>query len=124
MDLLDMNNADHRPWGFYIVLSDEPDHKVKRIVVYPDKRLSLQRHKLRSEHWHMVNGKALVTLNDKQIPLKKGMSVDIPTGAAHRIKNTGLENLVFIEIQQGDYFGEDDIERLEDDFGRIGVKDT
>jgi len=119
-----MNNTDHRPWGFYTVLSDKPDHKVKRIVVYPDKRLSLQRHKLRSEHWHIINGKALVTLNDKQIPLKKGMSIDIPAGAAHRIKNTGVENLVFIEIQQGDYFGEDDIERLEDDFGRIDVKDT
>jgi len=114
---------DHRPWGFYTVLSDEPDHKVKRIVVYPGKRLSLQRHRHRSEHWHMINGKALVTLNDKQIPLKKGESVDIPAGAAHRIKNTGLENLVFIEIQQGDYFGEDDIERLEDDFGRVNKKD-
>jgi mannose-6-phosphate isomerase len=119
-----MNNTDHRPWGFYTVLSDEPDHKVKRIVVYPDKRLSLQRHKFRSEHWHVVCGKALVTLNDKQIPLKKGMSIDIPTGAAHRIKNTGLENLVFIEIQQGEYFGEDDIERLEDDFGRIDLIDV
>ena len=118
-----MNNTDHRPWGFYIVLSDEPDHKVKRIVVYPDKRLSLQRHRRRSEHWHIVNGNALVTLNDKQIPLKKGMSIDIPAGAAHRIKNTGLENLVFIEIQQGDYFGEDDIERLEDDFGKVHIKD-
>ena len=73
---------------------------------------------------HMASGKALVTLNDKRIPLKKGMSIDIPAGAAHRIKNTGLENLVFIEIQQGEYFGEDDIERLEDDFGRIGVKDA
>jgi mannose-6-phosphate isomerase len=114
-----MNDTDHRPWGFYTVLSDEPDHKVKRIVVYPDKRLSLQRHRLRSEHWYMIDGKALVTLNDKQIPLKKGMCVDIPAGSAHRIKNTGLENLVFIEIQQGEYFGEDDIERLEDDFGRI-----
>lgn len=119
-----MNDTDHRPWGFYTVLSDEPDHKVKRIVVYPGKRLSLQRHRRRSEHWHMVNGKALVTLDDKQIPLKKGMSVDIPTGSAHRIKNTGLEDLVFIEIQQGDYFGEDDIERLEDDFGRVCIKDT
>ena len=117
------NQEDHRPWGFYIVLSDEPDHKVKRIVVYPGKRLSLQRHRRRSEHWHIVNGEALVTLNDKEIPLKKGKSVDIPVGAAHRIKNTGTENLVFIEIQQGDYFGEDDIERLEDDFGRINVKD-
>ncbi len=115
---------DYRPWGFYTVLADEPDHKVKRIVVYPDKRLSLQRHKHRSEHWHMVSGKALVTLNEKQVPLKKGMSVDIPAGSAHRIKNTGLENLVFIEIQQGDYFGEDDIERLEDDFGRVPSKNS
>ncbi len=122
---MDMNNTtekknqeDHRPWGFFIVLSDESDHKVKRIVVYPGKRLSLQRHRRRSEHWHIVNGEALVTLNDKEIPLKKGESVDIPFGAAHRIKNTGKENLVFIEIQQGDYFGEDDIERIEDDFGR------
>jgi len=121
---LDMNETDHRPWGFYTVLSDEPDHKVKRIVVYPGKRLSLQRHRYRSEHWHMVKGKALVTLNDKQIPFKKAMSIDIPAGAAHRIKNTGLEDLIFIEIQQGEYFGEDDIERLEDDFGRIDVKDV
>ena len=113
------NQEDRRPWGFYIVLSDEPDHKVKRIVIYPGKRLSLQRHRRRSEHWHVVNGEALVTLNDKEISLKKGESVDIPFDAAHRIKNTGKENLVFIEIQQGDYFGEDDIERIEDDFGRI-----
>ena len=117
------SQEDHRPWGFYIVLSDEPDHKVKRIVVYPGKRLSLQRHRRRSEHWHMVSGEALVTLNDKEIRLKKSESIDIPVGAAHRIKNTGTENLVFIEIQQGDYFGEDDIERLEDDFGRIGMKE-
>ncbi len=114
---------DHRPWGFYVVLSDEPDHKVKRIVVYSGKRLSLQRHRRRSEHWHIVNGDAIVTLNDKEIRLKKGESVDITVGAAHRVKNTGTENLVFIEIQQGDYFGEDDIERLEDDFGRVDKKD-
>jgi mannose-6-phosphate isomerase len=109
---------DHRPWGFYIVLSDGSDHKVKRIVVYPGKRLSLQRHRRRSEHWHMVSGEALVTLDDKEIRLKKGESVDIPANAAHRIKNIGTENVILIEIQQGDYFGEDDIERLEDDFGR------
>ena len=115
---------DHRPWGFYIVLSDEPDHKVKRIVVYPGKRLSLQRHRHRSEHWHIVNGEALVSLDNKDIPLRKGMSIDVPVGAAHRIKNTGTNNLVFIEVQQGDYFGEDDIERLEDDFGRVNRKDV
>ena len=113
---------DHRPWGYYIVLSDEPNHKVKRIVVYPGKRLSLQRHKQRSEHWVIVKGDALVTLDDKHFRLSKGMSIDVPTGAAHRIENTGREDLAFIEIQQGSYFGEDDIERLEDDFGRVPAK--
>ncbi len=112
------NSEDQRPWGYYQVLSDEPDHKVKRIIVHPDKRLSLQRHAHRSEHWYIIQGKAIVTLDDKQIPLMKGMSADIPRGTAHRIKNPGTDNLVFIEVQTGDYFGEDDIERLEDDFGR------
>jgi len=112
-------SPEHRPWGFYTVLSDEPDHKVKRIVVYPGKRLSLQRHRRRSEHWNIVSGEALVTVDDQEFPLTKGMSCDVPMGATHRIKSTGTGNLVFIEIQQGDYFGEDDIERLEDDFGRV-----
>ena len=115
---------DHRPWGYYIVLSDEPDHKVKRIVVYPGKRLSLQRHKHRSEHWIVVKGAGLVTLNDRKITREKGMSIDVPVGTAHRIENTGTEDLIFIEIQQGDYFGEDDIERIEDDFGRVPAKAT
>lgn len=110
---------DHRPWGYYVVLADNPDHKVKRIVVWPEKRLSLQRHKRRSEHWHIVDGKAIVTLNDNTIPLEAGESVDIPKGTAHRIQNPDPNHeLVFIEVQRGDYFGEDDIERLEDDFGR------
>ena len=109
---------DHRPWGFYEVLSDRDDHKVKRITVYPKKRLSLQRHRKRSEHWHVLSGSALVDLNGKEVTLKAGESVDIPTGATHRIKNTGKDNMVFIEVQRGDYFGEDDIERLEDDYGR------
>jgi mannose-6-phosphate isomerase len=117
--IIGKSEEDHRPWGFYVVLSDELDHKVKRIVVYPGKRLSLQRHRHRSEHWHIVRGQALVSLDNKDVPLKKGMSIDVPPGAAHRIKNTGTQNLVFIEVQQGDYFGEDDIERLEDDFGRV-----
>jgi mannose-6-phosphate isomerase len=118
------SEEDHRPWGYYIVLSDEPDHKVKRIVVYPGKRLSLQRHKRRSEHWIIIKGVGLVTLDERTITLEKGMSVDVPVGTAHRIENTGTENLIFIEIQQGDYFGEDDIERIEDDFGRIPAKST
>ncbi|MBT4485718.1 MAG: phosphomannose isomerase type II C-terminal cupin domain [Candidatus Latescibacteria bacterium] len=112
------NQEDHRPWGNYQVLSDEPDHKVKRIVVYPGKRLSLQKHKHRAEHWYIVSGEAIVTLDERQIPLEKGSAVDIPLEAVHRIMNPGTENLVFIEVQTGDSFDEDDIERLEDDFGR------
>jgi mannose-6-phosphate isomerase-like protein (cupin superfamily) len=109
---------DHRPWGYYQVLADEPDHKVKRIVVYPGKRLSLQRHGLREEHWYILSGQALVTRNQDKIQLKKGEAVDIPQGAVHRIENIGSSNVTFIEVQSGEYFGEDDIERLEDDFGR------
>ncbi len=109
---------DHRPWGFYEVLSDQTDHKVKRITVFPDKRLSLQRHKRRNEHWLVVSGTGVVTLDDKEYPLMAGESIDIPKSATHRMTNRDTDNLVFIEVQQGDYFGEDDIERLEDDFGR------
>ena len=106
-----------------MILSDEFDHKVKRITVYPGKRLSLQRHRHRSEHWVIIKGTALVTLNNEEIQRTKGESIDIPVGTIHRVKNIGADNLAFIEIQQGDYFGEDDIERIEDDFGRISVKD-
>ncbi len=109
---------DHRPWGFYRVLADEPDHKVKRIVVYNGKRLSLQRHQQRREHWYLLSGQALVTKGEEQIHLTMGQSVDIPQGALHRIENVGPGNVVFIEVQSGEYFGEDDIERIEDDFGR------
>jgi len=110
---------DHRPWGYYQVLADEKDHKVKRIYVYPDKRLSLQRHHRRREHWYILRGDAVVTLDGVEINLKTGQAVDIPQGAAHRIRNEGQADLAFIEIQTGDYFGEDDIERLEDDYGRV-----
>jgi len=110
---------DHRPWGYYEVLSELPDHKVKRIVVYPGKRLSLQRHQRRWEHWTVISGSAIVTRDAEQIALSPGESIDIPLGAVHRVLNPGDELLVFIEVQMGDYFGENDIVRLEDDFGRI-----
>jgi mannose-6-phosphate isomerase len=110
---------DDRPWGFYVILADEPDHKVKRIVVFPGKRLSLQRHFRRAEHWLVLHGQAVVTLDRQELKLGPGQAADIPLGTAHRIQNPGLEQLVFIEVQRGDYFGEDDIERLEDDFGRV-----
>lgn len=109
---------DHRPWGYYQVYVDEPDHKVKRIVVYPGKRLSLQRHQRRAEHWYIMSGQAVVTRGEDKIPLTAEQSIDIPRGAIHRIENSGGEEVAFIEIQTGDYFGEDDIERLADDFGR------
>jgi len=110
---------DHRPWGYYKVLQDASDRKVKEIVVYPNKRLSLQRHQHRSEHWTIINGSGLVTLDDKIVAVGPGQSVEIPVKTIHRIHNTGSDPLVFIEVQTGSYFGEDDIERFEDDFGRV-----
>ena len=110
--------TDHRPWGMYTVLDDDGTHKVKRIVVLPDKRLSYQRHARRSEHWFIVRGTAQVTLDGDVIELSAGDSVDIPVGTNHRIANATDSDVVFIEVQHGDYFGEDDIVRLEDDFGR------
>jgi len=110
---------DHRPWGFYEVLADKPDHKVKRITVYPGQRLSYQRHFRRSEHWYVLSGTAVVTQNDEDIELVSGQAIDLPVGTWHRIRNPGPDNLVFIEVQTGDYFGEDDIERSEDDYGRV-----
>ena len=112
-------SEEHRPWGYFCVLADEPDHKVKRIVVFPKQRLSLQRHRRRSEHWYIVQGSAIVTIDKDQIRLERAQAVDIPQGAWHRIMNNGEENVVVIEVQSGDYFGEDDIERLEDDYGRV-----
>ena len=110
-----------RPWGNYTVLSgDAPDHKVKRIVVHPGKRLSLQYHAKRAEHWFVVAGTAQVTLDGTVTELTPGQAVDIPLHAAHRVANCGDTDVVFIEVQHGTYFGEDDIVRLEDDFGRAG----
>ena len=108
----------HRPWGYYKVLADEPDHKVKRIVVFPGKRLSLQKHQKRSEHWFLLSGQGIVTLDGERLNKKGGESVNIPCGSLHRIENSGTVDLNFIEVQTGEYFGEDDIERLEDDYGR------
>lgn len=110
---------DERPWGSFTVLDDAPSHKVKRIEVLPGHRLSYQRHDRRAEHWFIVAGTAEVTLDGTPSRLGPGAAIDIPLGAAHRIANLGEEDLVFIEVQHGDYFGEDDIERLKDDFGRV-----
>ncbi len=106
------------PWGKWEVLLDEPAYKVKRITVLPGKRLSYQKHFKRREHWMVVEGNGLVTINGKDVDISKGESVDISEEQAHRMANNGDENLTFIEIQQGEYFGEDDIVRLQDDYGR------
>ena len=110
--------TDQRPWGSYTVLDDEATFKVKRIEVLPGKRLSYQRHARRSEHWFIVHGTAVVTLDGVQRELAPGDAVDIPVGTDHRIQNASDELVVFVEVQHGDYFGEDDIVRLEDDYGR------
>lgn len=109
---------DGRPWGEYWVLEDAPGWKVKRIDVLPGRRLSYQKHAKRSEHWMVVRGRARVTLDGRELVLGPGETVDIEPGTAHRVENAGEEPLTFIEVQQGSYFGEDDIQRLEDDFGR------
>jgi len=112
---------DERPWGSFTVLDDElADHKVKRLVVAPGKRLSYQRHARRTEHWFVVSGTATVTLDGVEHEVPAGASIDIALGQAHRCENRGATPVVFIEVQRGTYFGEDDIERLEDDFGRAG----
>jgi mannose-6-phosphate isomerase len=115
----DQREHDERPWGSYTVLSDEAhDHKVKRLVVHPGRRLSYQRHAKRAEHWFIVAGTAEVTLDGVVTTLEPGQSIDIPLEGAHRIANAGDTDVVLIEVQHGTYFGEDDIVRLEDDYGR------
>jgi mannose-6-phosphate isomerase-like protein (cupin superfamily) len=110
---------DCRPWGTYEVLDEGELFKVKRIEVLSGKRLSYQKHAKRAEHWFVVAGEAKVTLNDREIVVPAGQSIDIPIGAAHRVENDSSETLVFIEVQRGSYLGEDDIVRLQDDFGRV-----
>src|ERR1051326_5995158 len=110
---------DERPWGSFTVLDEGQTFKVKRIEVLPRKRLSYQKHSQRAEHWMIAAGVAKVPLDGREIALATGDTIDVPVGSAHRIENTGTEKLVFIEIQRGAYLGEDDIQRLQDDFGRV-----
>ena len=110
---------EERPWGSFTVLDEGENYKVKRIEVLAGKRLSYQKHSSRSEHWMVVAGTAKVTLDGRETIVAIGGTVDIPIGAAHRIENAGSGVLVFIEIQRGAYLGEDDIQRLQDDFGRL-----
>ena len=109
----------HRPWGSYTVLEDAQDCKVKRLTVKPGGVLSLQRHQRRSEHWTVVDGTAKVRIGDEEILLQRNQSTYIPMNTLHRLENPTDRDVHLIETQCGDYFGEDDIERLEDVYGRV-----
>ena len=109
----------YRPWGSYTVLEDAEDCKVKRLVVKPGQILSLQRHQHRSEHWTVVNGVAKVRVGDKETLLEANQSIWIPVNTLHRLENPGGTDCHLIEVQTGSYFGEDDIERFEDVYGRV-----
>ena len=107
------------PWGSFEVLAEAPGYKVKRITVEPGGSLSLQLHHHRAEHWFVVAGKGTVTVGSQEKSMRAGSSIDIPKKTQHRIRNASTENLVFIEVQTGEYCGDDDIERLDDIYGRI-----
>ncbi|WP_173935022.1 mannose-1-phosphate guanylyltransferase/mannose-6-phosphate isomerase [Chelativorans sp. Marseille-P2723] len=117
-DVARLHRTAHRPWGTYTVLEEGDRFKIKRIVVKPGGRLSLQAHHHRSEHWVVVSGTALVVNGDKEMLVTTNQSTYIPGGHRHRLSNPGILPLVLIEVQSGDYLGEDDIVRFEDVYGR------
>ncbi|GIT98445.1 mannose-1-phosphate guanylyltransferase/mannose-6-phosphate isomerase [Sulfurovum sp. TSL1] len=117
-ELPNIHVTGHRPWGTYTILDESDGYKVKRIVVKTGKRLSLQKHHHRSEHWIVVSGTALVTNGTKEYTVRANESTYIPMGEIHRLENIGKIPLVMIEAQVGEYVGEDDIVRIEDDFAR------
>ena len=111
-------NRTDRPWGSFFILEDSPTTKVKRLVVNPGQRLSLQSHKFRDEHWVVIAGKAQVTLNEQVNEYGYGEHVYVPRGTKHRITCAGDKPVEIIEIQTGDSFAEEDITRYNDDYGR------
>ncbi|MFC4624060.1 mannose-1-phosphate guanylyltransferase/mannose-6-phosphate isomerase [Daeguia caeni] len=113
-----LHRTAHRPWGTYTVLEEGDGFKIKRIVVKPGRRLSLQAHHHRSEHWIVVSGTAKVTNGEREILLTTNQSTYIPCGFKHRLENPGILPLVLIEVQSGEYLGEDDIVRFDDVYGR------
>ena len=112
------NVPEKRPWGNYKILHKESGIQVKRIEVKPGHRFSLQKHLRRAEKWIVLSGQGIVTLGKKKISVREGTFIDVPKREIHRMRNTGRKPLVFIEVQFGNYLGEDDIVRLDDDFGR------
>ena len=110
-----------RPWGTYTVLEENRSYKIKRIEVKPGQRLSLQKHHHRSEHWIVVSGTARVTCGEKEFDVNVNESTFIPIGICHRLENPGVIPLTIIEVQSGEYLGEDDIVRFQDDYQRCGM---
>ena len=108
-----------KPWGCYAVLHTADGFQVKRVEISPSKRLSLQTHAKRTETWVVVSGEGAAILGKKEVAVRRGSVVQVGVGEVHRMHNTGPKPLVFIEVQLGDYLGEDDIVRLEDDFNRV-----
>lgn len=107
-----------RPWGWYETVSEAPGNKIKRIRVHPGQQLSLQKHHQRSEHWVVVQGTARITLDERQFDLRQGQACDIAVGQVHRLANLAQEAVEIVEVQFGNYLGEDDIVRLQDDYNR------
>ncbi len=118
-EIVDYPSTVHRPWGTYATLKQEDGYQVKRITVAPGQKLSLQYHHRRAEHWIVTQGKAMVQIGEEEFETNPGEYRYIPLGEMHRLTNTGLEELILIEVQVGEYLGEDDIVRLEDDYGRV-----
>jgi mannose-6-phosphate isomerase len=114
-------DSEDRPWGSWHVIDVADGYKIKRIHVTPGSRLSLQSHTHRSEHWVVVQGEATCEIDGETSTIHKGESIDVGLGATHRLGNKGSEELVIVEVQLGDYTGEDDIHRYEDDYGRHDV---
>ncbi len=119
--MMTVSEISKRPWGQYHKFHQEPGVWVKRVEVNPNSRLSLQKHQYRSEKWIVVAGLGLATVDQKNIPVKQGVVVDVPLGAVHRIANTGSEKLVFIEVACGEHLSEEDIIRLQDDYARVPI---
>ena len=111
-------DKEERPWGCFYTISQEKEYKIKRIEVNTNSRLSYQYHNHRSEKWFIIKGKGLVTLESKEFKCLEGDIISIPKLKKHRIENIGKIKLIFVEIQTGSYFGEDDIIRLKDDYMR------
>jgi mannose-6-phosphate isomerase-like protein (cupin superfamily) len=119
-----LSERNERPWGYYQVVDEGEGWQVKRICIHAGHRLSYQRHAYRSEHWYVVAGVGVATIDDVEFPVRQGSIVKIAIGTAHRVANpasgdaAASEDLLLIEVQTGSYFGEDDIERLSDDYAR------